>query len=178
MARISQTRVRTELAAGDNATTTTAKGDALEKATTYVFSKFPGIDLIDRKVRDHNGVREVDVFLRNEWSRSGLGFLHWFLVVECKNLAAAVGYPDVVVFKDLLRSKNCPSGVLVAASGIAGCPGQDAYAAIEDALQQQTTIVVVTRRDLEHVATTTELAHILEDRFTELTAFGSYRNIS
>ena len=150
MARIGMARVRALLEIGDTASSTTAKGAALEECVRYVFEKFPGVEFIANHVRDLHGVREIDVFMRNRSPQSRLDFLHWLLIIECKNLARPVGYQDVVAFKDLLQTKNCPSGILVAAAGIAGeAGGERAFSAIEDALKQRTTILVLTRTDLE-----------------------------
>lgn len=178
MALVSQPRLRAHLAAGDAATSTTAKGTALEEAVDYLFNRFPGLRTVDRNARDVHGVREIDLFMRNDWGRSGMDFLHWFLILECKNLAAAVGYQDVVAFKDLLLTKNCPSGILVAAAGIAGEAGKDAWSAIEDAQKQGASIIVLTRADLESVNDTRELRALLERRLLYLTLNGTHESLS
>lgn len=177
MALVSQIRVRTYLASGDAASSTTAKGAALEEAVNYLFNRFPGLRTVDRNARDVHGVREIDIFIRNDWSRSGMDFLHWFLIIECKNLASPVGYQDVVAFKDLLLTKNCPSGILVAAAGVAGEQGRDAWSAIEDAQKQGASIVVLTRVDLDSVRDTRELRTLLEERLLYLTLNGTHPDV-
>lgn len=175
---MSQARLRVYLADGDAATSTTAKGAALEGAVDYLFNRFPGLRTVDRNTRDVHGVREIDVFMRNDWSRSGMDFLHWFLIIECKNLANAVGYQDVVAFKDLLLTKNCPSGILVAAAGIAGEAGKDAWSAIEDAQKQGASIIVLTRADLESVRDTRDLRAVLERRLLYLALNGTHEPLT
>lgn len=177
MALVSQARFRAHLAAGDSAQSTTAKGAALEEAVDYLFNRFPGLRTVDRNARDIHGVREIDIFMRNDWGRSGMDFLHWFLIIECKNLATPVGYQDVVAFKDLLLTKNCPSGILVAAGGIAGKTGKDAWSAIEDAQKQGASIVVLSRADLESVTDTRELRALLERRLLYLTLNGTHESL-
>lgn len=178
MALISQQRLRAFLAAGDTATSTTAKGAALEDAVDYLFNRFPGLRTVDRNARDVHGVREIDLFMRNDWSRSGMDFLHWFLIIECKNLATKVGYQDIVAFKDLLVTKNCPSGILVAAAGIAGETGKDAWSAIEDAQKQGASILVLSRVDLESVTDTRDLRALLEHRLVHLALNGSHEPLA
>lgn len=178
MALVSQTHVRLYLAEGEAATSTTSKGAALETAVDYLFNRFPGLRTVDRNARDVYGVREIDVFMRNDWSRSGMDFLHWFLIIECKNLAAPVGYQDVVAFKDLLLTKNCPSGILVASAGLAGESGKDAWSAIEDAQKQGASVIVLTRADLESVSDTRDLRAVLERRLLYLTLNGTHEPLT
>ncbi|MFK5582452.1 restriction endonuclease [Serinicoccus sp. LYQ131] len=177
MALVSQARLRAHLATGDAAATTTAKGAALEEAVDYLFNRFPGLRTVDRNARDVHGVREIDIFVRNDWGRSGMDFLHWFLIIECKNLASAVGYQDVIAFKDLLLTKNCPSGILVASAGVSGEAGKDAWSAIEDAQKQGASIIVLTRADLESVRDTRELRALLERRLLYLTLNGTHESL-
>lgn len=107
-----------------------------------------------------------------------MDFLHWFLIIECKNLAAPVGYQDVVAFKDLLLTKNCPSGILVASAGLAGESGKDAWSAIEDAQKQGASVIVLTRADLESVSDTRDLRAVLERRLLYLTLNGTHEPLT
>jgi len=172
---IDTARVRNLLSAGDSARTRKAKGDALEAAVKYVFSLVPNLVFYDSTLRDHQGVREIDLLFTN---RLGLPFLPWLLPIECKNHAQPAGYRDIVDFKDLVKSKNLSAGILASSNGFAGQPGRGAASAIEDALQQGVTILVITRNDLETVNNTDDWSLLLEERYTYLTAFGTHPPVS
>lgn len=173
MAAINQRRVRRLLEQAEAADSTTAKGQALEEAAAYVFGQLPGVFLKEKRVRDIHGSREIDLFFVNRWTVSGMGFLEWGLIVECKNLMDPVGYGDVVVFKDLLFSKNARSGILVAAGGISGTPGMYAHHAVEAAQQSGCTIIVVDRQELQAVRDTDALRNLLEEKYMRLKAYGT-----
>jgi hypothetical protein len=173
VAIISRRRVRAYLRDGDKATTTTGKGLALENAVEYVFSKVPGINLYDRNVVDVFGCAEADLVFSNEWQRSGMGFLDFGLIVECKNLARRVGSADVESFRTRLEGKGARTGVLVAAGGLSGDPGTHAFHAVETALTHGCHIIVLTRPDLETVSDTGQLVGLLLERFMELKTHGT-----
>lgn len=177
VAVISQVRLQKFLLQGDLATDKSAKGSFLEDAVAYSFGKLPGVTVIGRNVRDVHGVREIDVCFRNLSKYSGLDFLHWFMIIECKNWASKVGYQDVVAFKDMLRTRNCPNGILVAANGVAGGQGKDAWSAIEDAHKQQVSILVLTGLDLKSLKSSDDLKAMLEERMLHLVLNGTHSHV-
>src|SRR5450759_4703930 len=165
MAAINQRRVRALLSNGDSATTTAAKGAALENTVAYVFGRVAGVDLYDRNAIDAFGCAEADLIFANDWQRSGLNFLDFALIVECKNLARPVGFAHVEYFRLRLTAKGARTGVLVAAGGLTGGPGLHAHHAVETALTHGCHILVVTRDDLESLRDTSELGDLLLERF-------------
>jgi hypothetical protein len=175
MAIIGRVRVRTILEAGDRAATTRAQGNALEEATAYVFSKIPGVTLHDRQVRNVFGVDETDLIFINNRGLSGVDVLDVALIVECKNLTRPVGFQSVQDFAAMLENKGASSGVLVASNGLTGEPGHDAYRALETALTRGRRIVVLTRADLESMATTDQLVRLITIRYMDLVTYGTFR---
>ncbi|MGW6196951.1 restriction endonuclease [Kribbella sp. NPDC055110] len=173
MAVIAAGRVAGFLQHGDVASSTTAKGRALEDAVAYLFGRMPGLTLFARDEIDVFGCAEVDLCFSNDHLKSQLGFLDWGLIIECKNLARPVGSADVDYFRTRLRDKGARSGLLVAAGGLTGGQGTHAFHAIETALSDGVHILVLTREEIERVRTTQELAGLLLGRYMELKSRGT-----
>src|SRR5882724_1024518 len=111
MATLSQSKIRRFLAQGDNATTTTEKGRALEDLICYIFGKIPGISVTARNENNVFHSEEIDVVFWNEKTRNGLDFLPNLLFVECKNWAVPIGSAEVREFESKLRGKGLTFGV-------------------------------------------------------------------
>ena len=89
-----------------DASTTKAKGDALEDLIEYVFGEIPGLVLPTRNSRDPGGVAEIDVAFWNDGHDDGLRQFDRLIAIECKNWDTAVGYAEIVLFKEKLRARG------------------------------------------------------------------------
>src|SRR5882672_4368815 len=124
MAKVSQRTVRRFLGKGRTASTTREQGTALEELICYVFGCIPGISVATRNAVNEFQSQEIDVAFWNEQHPLGLRFLPNILLVECKNWSVPVGSVEVSWFEAKLRRRGLSFGILVAANGITGDPGQ------------------------------------------------------
>ena len=122
MTAIDRQRVAKLLAEGDRATTTTARGRALEELIVYLFELVPGVSVTARNALNAFQAEEIDVAFWNDGDPDGLRLFDHILLVECKNWAGRAGYPELALFNDKLRSRGRPLGIFVAAAGITGDP--------------------------------------------------------
>jgi hypothetical protein len=175
MARLSRVRITRELARGDVATTSHEKGRALEDLVQYLLERVPGVTFHERDVTDFFGIQETDLIFRNDFRRSPLPFSDFRLVIECKNSDSPVSAQEVQYFAHRLRMRACNVGILVAAYGLTGTPGTYAYLEITQALADGRQILVITRADLESLATTEDLVAVLEQRLMDLVTYRTYQ---
>lgn len=156
------------------ASTTKAKGDALENLIEYLFSAIPGLILPTRNSRDPGGVAEIDVAFWNDGHDDGLRQFERLIAIECKNWEKAVGYPEIILFKEKLRARGQTFGVMVAVSGVTGSSsGQtDAYRALYEAQSSGLTIIVVTRRDIDALTGAEDLVRLIKQKFLQLCLTG------
>jgi hypothetical protein len=89
---IDHQRIAKFLADGDCATTTTARGRALEELVAYLFELVPGVSVTARNTLNAFQAEEIDVAFWNEGEPGGLRMFDHILLVECKNWSAPTGY--------------------------------------------------------------------------------------
>jgi hypothetical protein len=175
MTAIDPSHVAKLLAEGDCATTTTARGRALEDLIIYLFELIPGIAVTARNTLNAFQAEEIDVAFWNDGDPAGLRFFDHIVLVECKNWTARAGYPELAVFNDKLTSRGRPMGIFVAAAGITGDPAAltAAHGVLSRALQQGREIIVLTRREIGNLADTDDLVLLLKRKRAQLAVSGT-----
>lgn len=166
-----QGEIRRRLLLCDSATTNHHKGKALEDLICFLFEAVPGITT-RRNKKNVFETEEVDVFLWNEFLPGGLpspAFPPWILV-ECKNWSIKVDSMNVSWFDHKLRTRGLSLGILIAAQGITGDPQKltDAHLTIIQALPQGRRMIVITRKDIEDLASASELIRLLKEKLSDL----------
>lgn len=175
MTPIDRAHVSALLAAGDTATTTTARGRALEDLIAYLFELIPGISVTARNQLNAFGAEEIDVAFWNEGDPAGLRMFDHLLLVEAKNWSVPAGYPELAIFHDKLRSRGRPMGIFVAAAGITGDPASltAAHSVLARALSEGREMLVLTRSEIEKLADTEELVRLLKRKRAQLVVSGT-----
>lgn len=175
MTAIDQTRVAALFHSGATASTTKAKGDALEELICYVFGTVPGISVTRRNQRNAFDTEEIDVAFFNEQIPTGLPFLPWIILVECKNWQSPVGSEHVSWFDTKIRNRGVEFGILIAANGITGDPAllTDAHLTIARALQERRRMIVITQDELVRLTDSSQLVHIIKEKLCELAVRGT-----
>lgn len=161
-------KIAARLKAGDTATTTKARGDALEDVVSWIFCTMPGIKVLKRNFVDSSGSAEIDLLLYNDPRQTPVQFLTEFPMVECKNWKAPVDSMTVRTFIDKLRSARLRVGILVAANGITGDAAERTSAknVIDRAFDKDgTVLIVITRTELESFRSKDDVLTLLQDRF-------------
>ncbi|HEX4322181.1 MAG TPA: restriction endonuclease [Acidobacteriaceae bacterium] len=161
-------KIAARLKEGDAATTTKAKGDALEDVVSWVFCAMPGIKVLKRNFVDTAGSSEIDLLLYNDPGQTPVRFLTEFPMVECKNWQAPVDSVTVRAFIDKLRSARLKVGILVAANGVTGDAGERTAAknVIDRAFDRDgIALIVITRAELESFRSKEDVLAFLQDRF-------------
>ena len=166
-----QVEIRRQLQLCDSATTNHQKGKVLEDLICYIFESVPGITTTRNK-KNVFETEEVDVFLWNEFLPGGLpspAYPPWILV-ECKNWSTKVDSMSVSWFDHKLRGRGLSLGILIATQGIAGDPQKltDAHIIITQALPQGRRIIVITRKDIEDLASVSDLVRLLKKKLSNL----------
>lgn len=170
MPDIDDGRVSEFLERGDAATTSAQRGKELEDLIAYMFELIPGVSVTARNVMNAFDAEEIDLAFWNDGSAEGLRLFDHLLLVECKNWSTPVGYPELAVFYDKLQSRGRPLGIFVAANGITGDPEQRtaAHEVLMRALGNGREILVLTRREIEQLRTTSELVLLLKRKRAQL----------
>lgn len=180
MTAIDQLRINTFFKIGEEAATTTARGRALDDLVAYLFGLVPGITETARNSLNAFAAEEIDVAFWNEGLAEGLRLFDHILLVECKNWAGRVGYPELAVFYDKLKSRGRPMGILVAAAGITGEESEltRAHSVLARALSQGCEIIVITRAEIEGLSDTTALVRLLKQKRAQLAVSGTIHQVS
>jgi hypothetical protein len=175
MTEIDRARVASYLADGDRATTTTARGRALEDLIAYLFELIPGISVTMRNRLNVFQAEEIDVAFWNEGEPTGLRMFDHILLVECKNWSVPTGYPELAIFNDKLQSRGRPMGIFVAASGITGDAAvlTASHSVLARALAQGREILVITRHEIEKLTDTDHLVRLLKQKRAQLAVSGT-----
>ena len=175
MTAIDRRQVAKLLAEGDHATTTTARGRALEELIVYLFELMPGVSVTARNALNAFQAEEIDVAFWNEGDPAGLRMFDHILLVECKNWTCSAGYPELAVFNDKLTSRGRPMGIFVAAAGITGKAAglTAAHEVLARALAQGREIMVLTRREIENLMDTDDLVRLLKQKRAQLAVSGT-----
>jgi hypothetical protein len=172
--RLSKKRLFDYLDTADNGATPHARGRALEDCIREVFLPVSSIDLHLQNALDYADAGEIDlIFINNNTKASGFYFLSTVVVVECKNLREPVSSHHVRVFIDKLRERACQFGILVAAYGVTGDPGELTAAQnhISRALEEGMHVLVVTREDLASLRSAKDVVELVKRKLLMLKAF-------
>lgn len=177
MAAVDSAHVQQLLAAGDNATSTTEKGRALEEAVCVILGCVPGLTVTERNILNAAESEEIDIVCFNDQAREGFWFLANILIVECKNWSSRVDHNAIDSFKNKLVRRKQDLGILVAANGVTGTwrPPTAAYDTIQASLREGVEIIVFTRAELETVTDTDQLCAIIKRKKVELAAYGTLK---
>jgi hypothetical protein len=100
------------------------RGLIMERAMKLLFETIPGVTAIESDVKNAANTEEVDIVFWNQCIPRGLYFLGIPFLMECKNWQSKVSGQEVVVFANTMRGRCCRDGILVAAQGITGRPGE------------------------------------------------------
>lgn len=174
MARYSASRVSAYLRSGGRASSTTAQGRACEDLGEYLFGKFSGVDLVARDQLDAFGAMETDLVFTNNAARSGLYFLEPVLIVECKNYSSSkVSSEDVAYFASRLSSKGARSGVILTTTTVSGAQGSAGIRAMEVALAQGTTVLLIDGTHLNGLDSTESLLATLMNQVVHFRTHGT-----
>jgi len=175
MAQISHEQVCKYLQRADSAQTKDEKGKALEDLIGYLFSTIPGIEMSNQDALDVFVSDEIDLAFWNERHPEGLWALIFpdIIFVECKNWTGRVGSHEVRSFTQKLQERSLHFGVLVATNGITGDPHDltNAHHAIAYAQSQYCRILVITRTEIENIATSNQLVNLLKQKLCDLIVF-------
>jgi hypothetical protein len=175
MPAYSRTKIRKFLLAADAASTSDAKGTAFEDLVCYLFEKIPGITISHRDEVNRFGSEEVDIAFWNEQHPKGLKAFGAFLLVECKNWSGTVGCPAVRDFLGKLRNRGLDFGILIAANGVTGSPGEGdaAHHEVSLALAAKLRMIVITRAEMEGLKTSDELVTMIKRKVCQLIGSGT-----
>jgi len=176
MVAIAKKKVAAFFHEGDIATTTKAKGDALEEAICYVFGQVPGVAVTSRNRKNPAGTEEIDIGFWNDRTSTGFSFHPSLLLVECKNWSVSVGSEQVSWFDAKLRSRSLKVGFLVASAGVTGDMEnkREAYSIIARALTEGRRITVITRTELLKLRSTAELVKLVKEKLCKLVFEGAF----
>lgn len=151
-----------------DAGTTVEKGDALEAVVGDTFCLFNGVGILFKNAVDVDNSCEIDILLYNQRHPQGLPFLPEHILIECKNWHGPVNTAAVRAFTSKLRDFQLDFGILVAANGITGDAAEQtaAHAHLRREFDQlRMKVIVVTRIELEALASTEALGMLLRQRY-------------
>lgn len=118
------------------------------------------------------GSSEIDVCFWNSQNVGSLDFLPRILVLECKNTVARVGSGELRIFLGKLQEMRLTCGIFVASHGITGNMEdlRSAHDVIRTAFQRSDIrVLVVTRSEIEELATTEDFTELLQNKFLTVT---------
>lgn len=145
------------------------RGRAYEEAACEFLGAIPGVTIGERNV--HNTLRnhEIDIALVNARSENGLHFLPSVLLTEVKGWERRLGSHDISWFASKLRDANLSHGLLFAATGLTGdfTKRTAGHAQLASALKDGQAIIVITRPDLVHVASSRDAVLTVQRRLLE-----------
>jgi hypothetical protein len=172
---IDQKYIASVLQAADNATSSSAKGKALEELIVYVFGLVPGLTITERNAVNAFGAEEIDVAFWNDGDAGGLRQFDKIILIECKNWHDPVGSQELVNLLHNMRSRGRPFGILIAAHGITGEPARrtDAHSILAQALFEGREILVITRAELEALQDTLQLVELIKRKSLQLAVSGT-----
>ena len=175
MTQLIKNRIEHFFQLGDNATTTTEKGRALENLACYIFESIPGIVVTRRNVMNTFHTEEIDVAFWNQQNRDGLYFLSYIILVECKNWSQPTGSQEVAYFTRKLQNRGRDVGILISSQGITGDSSDltSAHLLITTALKDGINILVLTREEIVQLTDSTQLIMLLQEKLCELAVSGS-----
>ena len=157
------------------ATTTTEKGKALEDLACYLFEKIPGVSVAERNQKNTYATEEIDVAFWNELDPAGLKSFNAIILVECKNWSKPVGSMEVNWFITKIQDRGLDFGILIAASGITGSAEdkKEAHALVALALSRRIRVIVLTRQEIEQLASSEQLLLLIKRKVCQLVVTGT-----
>lgn len=175
MPALDRARLQALLDSCDSAVRAVQKGRAFEELIVSLFSQIPGIEIVERNVLNAFETEELDIALWNDQHPDGLYFLPYQLMVECKNWTNAVGSAEVAYFIARIGERGCDYGFLFAANGVTGEPGELTAARfqIATALSRGKRLIVISRADVEQLATTEDFVRLVKKRLCQLVVNGT-----
>lgn len=152
-----------------------AKGKAFEDLACYLLEGIPGITIIARNAMNTFATEEIDIACMNENHASGLRELADFLLVECKGWSDPVTSEQVAWFLTKIRHRGVRFGILIAANGITGEPehlSRSNYLVSVELATFGIKMVIVTRREIEQLASGEDVAKLIIQKVCILHASG------
>lgn len=175
MPRFPRTRVRQLFLQADGAPSREERGAILEAATRILFEAVPGVTCEDQDVPHAANTEEIDLLFWNDRKPRALHFIDAPFLAECKNWAAKVSGQEIVVFANSMRGRSCRDGILIAANGITGDPGQltEAHFEISVAARSGQRILVLTRQEIESFEKSADLVTLLKTKVLDVARKGT-----
>lgn len=158
----------------DHGVTNQIKGRAFEDLACYIFETIPGVSIALRNQMNAYQNEEIDVAIWNDKSRHGLHFLPNVVLIECKNWSKPVSSIEVNWFCQKLASRGLDFGILIANNGITGNL-EDLNAAhntIAYHLAQKRRVIVITRDEIDTLASTAQIIHLMKEKICLLSVSG------
>jgi hypothetical protein len=175
MARYAARTIQGHLARCNNmALTAQQRGASFEDLASYIFSRIPGIGIVERDEMNVFANEEIDIALWNERAKLGLSFLSNIILIECKNWYNPVSSIEVAWFAQKLVSRGLDFGILIANNGITGNAAQltASHNIISQHLAQKRKIIVITREDIETLTETSDLVTLIKQKLCRLAVSG------
>jgi hypothetical protein len=171
----SHATVQKHLDEADSAPTNAAKGKSFEDLICYLFGKIPGLTSPQRNALNQGDSEEIDVAFWNEQHPRGLKSFDAVLLIECKNWSSAVGSIHVSWFLTKIENRGLDFGILVAANGVTGDAedGKRAHDLISKALIKNIRLIVITRVEIQGLATSEELVELIKVKVCQLVVSGT-----
>jgi hypothetical protein len=135
----------------------------------------PGVKITARNEKNTFATEEIDVACKNENDPAGLGAVADFFIVECKGWTDAVGSEQVSWFLTKVRHRGVRFGILIAANGITGEPEHLSRANFLVGVEMAMfgiKMVIVTREEIEKLASGEDLAKLIIQKVCTLHASG------
>jgi Restriction endonuclease len=151
------------------------RGKAYEQLAKYLLERIPGVSATHRNVTNVFATEEIDLACQNKQLPTGLRSLPPNFLVECKGWDKAVGSEQVAWFLLKIEFRALDFGILIAANGITGVP-EELTAAQHIAscvlAVRKIRLVVITRAEIEALASGEEFARLIIDKVNRLHATG------
>jgi hypothetical protein len=171
----SRATVQKHLDEADSAPTNAAKGKAFEDLICYLFGKIPGLASPRRNALNQGNSEEIDVAFWNDQHPRGLKSFGEVLLIECKNWSVAVGSIDVAWFLTKIENRGLDFGIMVAANGVTGDAEdrKQAHDIISRFLAKNVRLIVITRVEIQKLATSEKLVELIKKKVCDLVVFGT-----
>jgi hypothetical protein len=150
------------------------RGRALERAAIAMFTSIPGVLTPEPNVLDYAHATEIDSLFPNRPNNNGLWFTNErAFLCECKNWNVAAGAPELIVFLQKMKRRNCKLGVLVSSEGITGDAAALTAAndVVDGALAEGYEIIVLDWDDLVSIRSANALVKKMQKRWVRLKSY-------
>lgn len=140
-----------------------------------MFRCIPGFSVSSTNREHVLDLHEIDIAMWNDQVPSGLKSLPDVIFVEAKNWSSAVDANAIRAFDSKLNQQGVRFGVLIAANGITGDAADRTagHGVIATALTQGRRIIVLTRAEIEALASTGQLIRLIKQKICELVVAGA-----